>query len=54
MIVMTETKPQEVTKLSCPACKEQVSRVGLIKGSTVDGLSFKCKKCGKLWVVKTK
>ena len=54
MITYTETEPKEVTKICCPACKEQLPRVGLPKGSIVDRLSFKCKKCGKFWELKTK
>ena len=44
---------QSVTAIVCPACREKVRKVGLIKESRVEGLSFKCHKCGRLWGVKT-
>jgi transposase-like protein len=47
------TDKTEVTKLVCPACGERVKQVGLHKGSIISGLSFKCKKCGMYWEVKT-
>lgn len=53
---MLKIKPVEssgVTKISCPLCNEKIPRVGLLKGSRVDGLTFKCKKCGNFWEVKT-
>ncbi len=53
MLKITPTEASEVTKLSCPQCNEKVPRVALLKDSKVDGLAFKCKKCGSLWKVKT-
>jgi transposase-like protein len=44
---------QDVTPLVCPACREKVRKVGLLKESQVNGLSFKCHKCSRLWGVKT-
>ena len=44
----------EVTKLACPHCKEKVHGVGLSKESKIEGLSFRCRRCGFLWGVKTK
>ena len=53
MIKITLTKASEVTKLSCPHCKERVPCVAIKKGSKLEGLTFKCKRCGSLWEVKT-
>ena len=53
MLKITPTEASEVTRLKCPECEEKVPRVGIKKGSLVDGLTFKCKRCGKLWSVKT-
>ena len=44
----------KVTKLSCPFCKERVPQVALLEGSKIEGLTFKCKRCGKHFSVTTK
>ena len=44
-------KATEFTKLVCPKCNERVQRIVLAKGSRIDGLKFKCKKCGEFWRV---
>ena len=43
----------ELKKLVCPACREKVPRVGISKDSKIQGLSFECRRCGKLWAIKT-
>lgn len=43
---------QKVTRIYCPSCKEKVHGVGLIKGAAVEGLTFKCKRCGRYWEVR--
>lgn len=53
MLCITQTTESEITKIVCPNCKEKVPRIGLQKDSKVKGLTFKCKKCNKLWTVKT-
>lgn len=53
MLKVKEIGETEVTKISCPKCKERLPRVGLLKNSTVDGLTFKCKRCGKFFAVRT-
>ncbi len=53
MLKITPTDTQQVTKLICPHCNERVPRIGLLKGSKIDGLTFKCKKCSKTFEVKT-
>lgn len=40
-----------ITKLSCPHCGERVPRVGLKRGSSVSGLTFRCRRCGRFWEV---
>ena len=47
----TPAKATEFTKLFCPKCNERVQRIVLAKGSKVNGLKFKCKKCGEFWRV---
>ena len=56
MLTYTKEEPvkaTEFTKLVCPKCNERVQRIVLAKGSRVDGLKFKCKKCGEFWKVKS-
>ncbi len=54
---MLKIKPigvvQQITKIVCPKCNEKVPRVGLLKESRIEGLTFRCKKCGLLWELKT-
>lgn len=40
-----------ITKLSCPYCGERIPRVGLLRGSRVSGLTFRCGRCGRFWEV---
>jgi hypothetical protein len=42
----------EITRIVCP-CGAKVRRVGLRKGSKVEGLTFCCDKCGKVFEVTT-
>lgn len=53
MFTITPTVESEITRIVCPHCNEKVPRVGLTKGSKIQGLTFKCRKCGRLWTVKT-
>lgn len=53
MYTITPTVESDITKIVCPYCKEKVPRIGLQKESKIQGLTFKCRKCGKLWEVKT-
>ena len=53
MLNITPTVQSEFTKIVCPNCNKKVPRVGLQKDSKVQGLTFRCKKCGRLWTVKT-
>lgn len=52
MLTIDPIAPTEVTKVNCPACGERVPRVGLLKDSRVDGVTFKCKRCGRIWVIR--
>lgn len=52
-IIITPTERQEITKIVCPDCKEKVKGVGLLKDSKIDGLTFRCRKCGAYKTVKT-
>ena len=53
MFIIVPAKESEVTKLVCPHCHERVQRIGIVKGSKIEGLTFKCRRCGQLWEVKT-
>lgn len=53
MLKIEPIEQSEITRLVCPACKEKVPRVGLLKRSKIIGLSFKCRKCGRIWEAKT-
>jgi len=53
MLKIVPTVESDVTKIVCPHCHEKVPRVGIPKGSVISCLTFKCRKCGKLWQVKT-
>lgn len=53
MLNITPAEKSDVTHIVCPHCKEKLTRIGLQKNSKIEGLTFKCRKCGKLWNVKT-
>jgi transposase len=53
MLEITPAMGAPVTKITCPACNEKIPRLGLLPGSKIEGLTFKCKRCGKLWEIKT-
>ena len=50
-ITIFATEHADVTKLACKACGEKVKGVGLLPHSCIRGLSFKCRRCGRLWEV---
>ena len=52
-ITITRAQKNEITKIVCPDCNEKVRFVGLLKESKIEGLTFKCKRCGELWAVKS-
>lgn len=53
MLKIVPTEKTEVTKIVCPACKEKLARVAVRKGSRIEGLTFKCRRCSSLWEVNT-
>ena len=53
MLSITPAPVCEVTNITCPACRERLPRVGIPKGSRIDHFTFKCRRCGRLWAVKT-
>ena len=53
MLEIKEAERSEITKVACPDCHERVARIGIRKDSKIEGLTFKCRRCGKLWEVKT-
>lgn len=52
-IKITETDRSDVVRIACPDCGEKVRGVGLLRNSTIHGLTFKCKRCGKLWAIES-
>jgi uncharacterized Zn finger protein len=52
-LIITPTDRTDITRIVCPECKEKVHLVGLLKGSKIDGLTFRCKRCGRFWSVKS-
>lgn len=53
MLKISPTTESEITKIVCPKCREKLARVGIEKGSRIEGLTFRCRRCGNLWSVKT-
>ena len=51
MLKITKTEPTKVSSIHCPECSEKLARVGLLAGSEIKGLTFKCKRCGGLFAV---
>lgn len=51
MLKIEKTEPTKVSAMHCYACGEKFPRVGLLPGSTVIGLTIKCKACGELNLV---
>ncbi len=54
MLVITPTEKKDITHISCPHCGEKLPRIGLTKNSQVKGLTFRCRRCQKLWEIQTK
>ena len=53
-VTITPAQKSDVTRIICPECGEKVRGVGLLKDSSVRGLTFTCKRCRALWHVETK
>lgn len=53
MLTIIPVEECEITKLICPHCNTRVPRIGLLKDSKIDGLTFKCKRCENTFEVKT-
>ena len=53
MLSITPAVKSDITHIVCPHCKDKLARVGLEKDSKINGLTYKSRKCGKLWTVKT-
>jgi DNA-directed RNA polymerase subunit RPC12/RpoP len=51
MLKIHPTEGADITKIICPHCNERVRGVGVKKDSFIVGLTFKCRRCGKLWEV---
>jgi transposase-like protein len=52
-ITIKPTQRKDITKLVCPACREPVRGIGVLKESQIAGLTFKCKRCASTWEVTT-
>lgn len=53
-IIITPVQRQEITKIVCPDCGEKLKGIGLLKDSKIEGLAFRCRRCGAYKAVKTK
>lgn len=51
MLTITETGAMDMKKLSCPHCHDVLPRVRLSRESRIQGLTFRCRKCGRYWAV---
>lgn len=51
MLKIEECVPQKITKIVCPHCHKRLYRVGILDGGVIQGLTFRCAECGKLWEV---
>ena len=51
MFSITPARECEITKVICPQCGERLPKVGLLKSSHIEGMTFRCGKCKKLWAV---
>lgn len=49
----TEATRANLTKITCPNCGRKLPEVAVLKDSKIEGLTFKCKKCRKLFAVTT-
>ena len=53
-MMISPAEKTEVSKIVCPSCGERVKNVGLLKTSRVEGLVFRCSRCGAYHKVTTK
>lgn len=51
MLKIEKTEATKVSAIYCCACRGKIPRVGLLPGSTINGLTIKCKHCGELNLV---
>ena len=51
MLSYKQVEPSSITKIVCPKCREKVQNVGLLDGSKIEGLTFRCKKCRSIWML---
>lgn len=54
MLEIIPTTATQVTRITCPCCREKIPKVGLKKDSHIDGLTVFCHKCKSYYEVKTK
>lgn len=52
--IIPSEKKTEIKKIICPDCGEKLKGIGLLPDSRVEGLVFRCKKCGAYKAVQTK
>ena len=53
MMNIIPANESEITRVVCPHCKERVARIGIKKESCINGLTFRCRRCGMLWELQT-
>ena len=52
-IIITEAKHDpNIKKICCTFCGERIHGLGLHDGATVDGVSYRCKRCSKVLEIK--
>ena len=51
MLKIIPAEGANITKIICPYCNERVRGVGIKKESHIVGLTFKCRRCSRLWEV---
>jgi uncharacterized Zn finger protein len=54
MLEIIPTEASAVKRIACPQCGEKLPRVGLKRDSHIEGLTFRCGKCGTMLEVKSK
>ena len=54
MLEIIPTEASAVKRIACPQCGEKLPRVGLKRDSHIEGLTFRCGKCGTMNEVKSK
>lgn len=52
-IIIEPTQRGDVGRIACPECGEKVKYVAIEKDSNISGLTFRCRRCGRFFSVRT-